>query len=43
MMTLIELFLMLGTFLAAGAVCIVCGLGLLVWVAGRRKHLFKAD
>jgi hypothetical protein len=33
-MNMIDLILMLGGFVAALAVCAVCGLGLLVWLAG---------
>ena len=33
-MNTIDLILMLGGFLAALAVCAVCGLGLVVWLAG---------
>jgi hypothetical protein len=33
-MNLVEILLMLGGALAAGAVSAVCGLGLVVWLAG---------
>ena len=42
MQPLIEGLLMVGTLIAGGAVGVVCGLGFLVWAAGRRKPLFKA-
>lgn len=35
-MNKIDLILMLGGFIAALAVCAVCGLGLVVWLAGGR-------
>jgi len=35
-MNMIDLILMLGGFIAALAVCAVCGLGMVVWLAGGR-------
>lgn len=35
-MNKIDLILMLGGLMAALAVCAVCGLGLVVWLAGGR-------
>lgn len=35
-MNKIDLILMLGGFIAALAVCAVCGLGMVVWLAGGR-------
>lgn len=41
-MNLIDLILMFGGFAAALAVSAVCGLGLLVWLAGGRQIPPKA-
>jgi hypothetical protein len=37
-MNTIDLILMLGGLLAAFAVCAMCGLGLVVWLAGGGSH-----
>jgi hypothetical protein len=40
-MNSIDLVLMFGGLLAAFVVCAMCGLGLVVWLAGGDSHLQK--
>jgi hypothetical protein len=42
-MHLINLILMVGSLLAAAAVTVVCGLGLVVWLAGGTTRPLKKE